>query len=161
MRRGGLLIEMIVAIALFVGAGLVVAGSMRDGVRASLRAIERERATDIASSAFALVEAGIATIDEINGPVPEYEDPDASGNFADLLPPPSGWVIEAETDRSSFGDLTMLTVTASRTGPGGQPDPTSPSVSVRGLVHVARAIEDAELRESELGREIERLEGGR
>ncbi|MEM1423401.1 MAG: hypothetical protein AAGH64_05290 [Planctomycetota bacterium] len=161
MRRGGLLVEMIVAIALFVGAGLVVSGSMRDGVRASIRAMERERAHDIASSAFALVESGVATVDEIDGPVPAYEDPDSAENFADLLPTPTGWTVEASTERSPFGALTLLTVTASRTGLDGAPDPASPRATVTGLVHVARALEDAGLRESELGREIERLEGPR
>ena len=160
MRRGGLLIEMIVAIALFVGAGLVVSGSMRDGVRSSIRAMDRERAHDIASSAFALVAAGVATVDEIDGPVPAYEDPDSNENFADLLPAPTGWTIEASTERSSFGALTLLTITAARTGVDGAPDPTAVSATVKGLGHIARALEDAELQESELGREIERLEGG-
>ncbi|GAB4548234.1 MAG: hypothetical protein Tsb0013_08660 [Phycisphaerales bacterium] len=159
MRRGGLLIEMVIAIALFVGAGLIVTGAMRNGLGNAIRAQDRERAADIAASAFARVEAGLATVEEIDGPVPPFEDPDAVENFADLLPPPSGWIIEAESDRSGFGALTRLTVTASRTRPDGQPDPTSVRASVEGFVYIARAIEGDSLEESDLGREIERLEG--
>ncbi len=159
MRRGALLIEMIIAIALFVGAGMVVSGSMRDGVRATIRAMDRERATDIAASAFALVEAGIGTVEEIDGPVPPYEDPDDTSNFADLLPAPTGWVIEAESDRSTFGSLTLLTVSVTREGEGGRPIAGSMSAEVDGLVHVARAVEDSELQETDLERELNALEG--
>lgn len=160
MRRGSFLIEMIIAVALFAGAGLIVIGAMRDGVRSTLRAMERERAADHAASAFALVASGIETIDAIDGPVPEYDDPESTEQFADLLPEASGWIIEAESDRSPYGALTRLTVTARRVDKNGQALPGFPSATIGGLVHVTRSLESDLLEESDLGRDLDRIDGG-
>jgi hypothetical protein len=160
VRRGGLLVEMIVSVALFAGAGLIVIGAMRDALGATIRAMERDRAADHAASAFALVSAGIETVDTIDGPVPAYDDPENNEQFADLLPEPTGWVIETETERSVYGSLTRLSVTARRVDETGRAEPGAPGATVDGLAHIARVVEDAALEESELGRELDRLDGG-
>ncbi len=144
MRRGGaLLIELLVALALFVVGGLIILGSLRQGVGNAVRALDADRAADIAASAFAEVAAGLSTAERIDGVVERWQDPAAEGGFEDLPPDPLPWIIEASTDRSTFGDLTLLTVVVRSAGEAGVPDEGGVTHTLRGLVHVARRVEDA------------------
>ena len=56
-RRGGLLLETLIAIAIFVGVATFALGAVRDGILAAERAKLRIAAVDLASSRIAAVEA--------------------------------------------------------------------------------------------------------
>lgn len=107
--RGALLLESVIALAIFVSVGLSVSVAMRTGFGAAIDMRNQAIATDIARSAVAQIRAGIAEPDDLDGPVPldEYAD---STEFVDTLVD-SDWLREIETDRSGYAGLTRLTVT--------------------------------------------------
>ena len=60
-RRGGLLLETLIAIAIFVGIATFALGAVRDSVVAAERARLRIVAVDLASSRIAEIEAGLVS----------------------------------------------------------------------------------------------------
>jgi type II secretory pathway pseudopilin PulG len=159
MRRGSLLLEMVIALAVLVGGALTVLGAMRQGVSNAQRAAERMRAMDIAASTLAQIEAGIATPTELDGPVPSFEQ-DGVAAFDDLAPEPTPWERRIETDRSSFGALTSITVTVYRADEvTREPESGAARVTLSGLVRTARLLEDDENPEDAELRDLRRREG--
>lgn len=63
-RRGAILLEMMLALTLFLGAAGVTLLTIQDGLRASDRAAHHARALDLASSTMASLEIGIAPKDD-------------------------------------------------------------------------------------------------
>ncbi len=104
-RRGALLLEVIVALAIFVVAG----GAILNLVTQTMTGLERSRLSargaDLARSAIAKIEAGIETAQTLNGPVERH----AEGAKADAG---RGWELEIETDPSQFRGLTRVEVKA-------------------------------------------------
>lgn len=113
IRRGALLIEGMVAVAVFVAAGLAILAAMRSAAHEARRERDLLRAMDLARSAMSSMEAGLATPEQLDGPVPKWSE-DSAG-FDDALPEPSGWSIQIDTATSSFDGLAMITVRVSRT----------------------------------------------
>ncbi len=111
--RGGLLLEVMVALTIFIGSALVILSAM-SGAADSLEASRlRQRATDLARGAIAKIEAGIETPETLNGPVPQWRDDEASSAvFEDDIPPPSGWELTINTAPYGAGGLTMVEATA-------------------------------------------------
>lgn len=104
-RRAGLLLEVIVALAIFVVAG----GAILNLVTQTMNGLERTRLTargaDLARSAIAKIEAGIETPQTLNGPVERQ----AEGSKAETS---QGWELEIGTDASQFRGLTRVQVRA-------------------------------------------------
>ncbi|MFK7960526.1 MAG: hypothetical protein AB8G96_08365 [Phycisphaerales bacterium] len=127
-RRGGILLETLIALAVFVAtASFVLAASRQSLTSARVAALE-SRATDVARSALAAIEAGIvprSALDggdallEIIGPVRGAPGPDAPDDGG------GRWELDVQTDPTEFGDLMLITVTARWLEPGataGGPD---------------------------------------
>jgi len=116
IRRGALLIEGMVAVAVFVAAGLAILAAMRGAAHEARRERDLLRAMDLARSAMASMEAGLATPEQLDGPVPRWTE--ESAGFDDAPPEPSGWSIQIDTDTSSFEGLARITVRVSRAAAG-------------------------------------------
>jgi hypothetical protein len=103
------LLECVVAIAIFVAAGLMVLGSVSRSSESLERSRDAERAADLARSAMAKIESGLARPETLIGPV--KPDDDGIGNvMAESKPSP--WSLEIETEPSQFTGLTHVTVKA-------------------------------------------------
>ena len=154
-HRGGLLLEVMLALAIFIGTALTILSAVA-GASESLDASRlRQRATDLARSAIAKIEAGIETAETLNGPVPVWRDDDAeSEEFDDELPPPSGWELSIVTTPFGAGELTMLEVTAvKRTEVSGK---TVATATLRQLVRLTPAVRDQVGEVDEVSREAAR-----
>ena len=100
MRRGVVLLEILLSLAVFVGAALAVGGAVGRAMSSLARAQERTMAADLAWSAVAQVEAGVLTPGALNGPV--EGDP--------------AWALDVETTPTAHGSLVLLEVSARRAG---------------------------------------------
>lgn len=154
--RGALLLELLIALAIFVAAGLTVLAVIRQSV-GDARAVDLQlRAQDLVYSSAARIAAGISTPEQEHGPVPVWSD-DASGEgFDDRPPAASGWSIRVETSRSGFGDASLIRISALR-GEGEE----SMAVAMASTVLIARTgrvMEDDELPEDETYRAIDRIQ---
>ncbi|MCC6659279.1 MAG: hypothetical protein IT437_00165 [Phycisphaerales bacterium] len=147
-HAGMLLLEVVAAIAVFVMGGMAIlslVGGSADSLSASRDAV---KAVDLARSGMARLEAGLATPQNLPGPVPLWDDDaDAwlgddsapeTGGFADAAPRPSGWELEVATEPSRFAGLTLVTVTAvKRSG-----ETVAASYTLRQLVRLGRGGEE-------------------
>lgn len=116
MRRGAVLLECLLALALFVACGLSVM-AMMDRAMASVAATrDAEIAADIARSAMAKIEAGLGTPETMNGPVPEWRD-ELDVSFDESLPTGAVWHLEVTTEPSQFEGLTRVSVRAYKQAP--------------------------------------------
>lgn len=163
-RRGALLLEAVIAVAIFVAAGSAILAVVNDSAAAMARARDMIAAADLARSAMARLEAGIANVRELNGPVPLWRDDESAregdagstpAGFADAPPEPSRWELRVTTDRSAFAGLTRVTVEAfKRSAPGS--DRLEASYTLRQLVRLSPDAEDRAGEADELSRAAER-----
>lgn len=110
-RRGVVLLECLLALALFVACGLSVM-AMMDRAMASVAATrDAQIAADVARTAMAQIEAGLGTPETMNGPVPEWRD-DRDASFDESLPTGALWHLEVTTEPSQFEGLTRVSVRA-------------------------------------------------
>lgn len=142
IRRGALLLEALVALAIFVAAGLAILSVMRQGSSDARAWRERMHALDLARSALSQIEAGIATSEQLNGPVPAWEDEEETTGaaFEDFAPAPSGWRLEVRTEPGGVGGATLVTVRAYRdrlntTGNSLTNQTSGAGVTLRQLIH--------------------------
>jgi hypothetical protein len=143
-----LLLEVVTAVAVFVGAGMAILSLVSGSVSSLAAARDAVKAVDLARSGMARLEAGLATPQTLPGPVPRWEDDadawlgdDAaaeSGGFADAAPRPSGWELDVETEPSRFAGLTLVTVTASKRAG----EVIEATYTLRQLVRLGRGGED-------------------
>ncbi|HYE60483.1 MAG TPA: hypothetical protein VD997_00680 [Phycisphaerales bacterium] len=117
--RGAILLECVLALALFVAAGLTIMGMMDRAASSVADTRDYEIAVDVARSAMAQIEAGIASPETLNGPVPQWRDA-MDATFDDDLPDESGWNLEITTEPSQFDGLTKVSVRAFRQDPGSE-----------------------------------------
>lgn len=104
-RRGSILLEVLLAIAVFVFAGVVILGVMQETVAAGGRAERRALAMDMARTRMAEIEAGVeegAESDAVGGASNE-----ADGAIAD---PRRGLRVESRTEASEFDGLELAVV---------------------------------------------------
>lgn len=117
IRRGSVLLECLVALAIFVG----IASTVYSLIVAAARSVERtariERAADLARSALSKIEAGVETPESLNGPVESWRD-ESDGTFDDN-PVQTPWVLEISTEPSEFEGLVMVTARAECYEPAG------------------------------------------
>lgn len=141
--RGGVLLEVMLSLVLFVSASSVVLGLIRQSVASVERARERLDGLDLARSAISMIESGLASAETLSGPVsagPLAWDADsgAPAGFGDPAAGPE-WLIEIETERSEHPGLVLLTVRAVQE----TFDESAPatSVTLRQLVRTAGGAE--------------------
>ncbi len=134
-QRGALLLEVMLAIALFVSAGMVVLSMVGQSVGSLEASRDKQRAVDLARSAMAKLEAGIETAQVMNGPVPVWQDETESAGMDMGAPAESGWELRIETEPSGFDGLTAVTVTAKKTAGGA-------SYTLKQLVRMSSKGED-------------------
>lgn len=162
MRRGWVLLEVMLALSIFTMAALVVLSVMGQAARNVELARLELAGLDLARSAMARLEAGLKSADELRGPVPVWSqhetDPGATA-FEDDLPEPSGWELEVETEPSAFDGLTLVSVRALRrnesTGEAGF------ATTLRQLVRISQRAEDTVGEQDELSEEAARGGGRR
>ena len=99
-RRGSVLLEILLSIALFAGAAVFTLMALRNALAGTQRAAVRMRAVDLAASRMAEIERGIES--------------EADGSPAD----PDGLRIAVETEPSAFPGLVLTTVRV--LGPAGE-----------------------------------------
>lgn len=162
-RRGAILLETMLALAVFIMAGLAIGGSMRQGMASMSAARDEARALDLARSALARIEAGLETPLSLNGPVkPWIESPDAwegdehedELSEAAISAPAeedSGWALDIETSPSEFEGLTTVRVRAVRVD-ADNPDVELASVTLVQLVELRESGSDAAGEESDMAR---------
>ena len=122
-RCGVALLEVMLAIAMLAMAGLVVLGALSDASRRLRSAEIRADAADLAASAFALLNAGLATPDSLDGPVPAdgligndgASDSAAAGDIE-----PSGWMLVVDTEPAAFDGRVRVQITVARTDASGE-----------------------------------------
>lgn len=127
-RRAALLLEVLLSLAIFVAAALAVGGAMRRAGAGLERVRERAQASDLAWSAIARLEAGLATPSSLNGEVKE------TGKHAVGTP---GWSLHIETEPTERTGLTLVEVSALRTTPDGT-ELDTPVYTARQVVRLSR-----------------------
>ena len=110
-RHGAALLECILALALFVACGMAVLAMVDRAVSSVASPRDAEQAADIARSAMAKIEAGIATPETLNGPVTAWTD-DQENKFKNELPTGTAWMLEIQSEPSSFTGLAKISVRA-------------------------------------------------
>lgn len=151
-RRGAMLLEVVVAIAVFVAASLAVLAAVQRAAAAAVLARDQIHAVDLARSAIAKIESGIARAEALNGPVPAWGEgaigegnssasgigPGAGTGFRDVPKRASGWELEIRTEPTSFEGLTAVTVEARRRRVEGS-DSVSASFRLTQFVRMVRS----------------------
>ncbi|MCB9844408.1 MAG: hypothetical protein H6811_00260 [Phycisphaeraceae bacterium] len=127
-RVGAVLLELVLALGLFIIAGLSVTAAVGLAQDSYLRSRDELRAADLARSAMARLECGLASATTLTGPVAAWSDaadwlegdalvgPEGADRIAfdESLPPPTEWELEVLTEPSEFEGLTLVSVTARR-----------------------------------------------
>ena len=149
-RRGAVLFEMVLALALFV-AGAAMLSQLQTSVSQSLeRARLSMQASDLATKALAELEAGIITLADLRTTRIRVErSADRMDRRVDLdeLAQPSPWRLDVRTERSPYAGLTLVEVTVAyveesdrvAVGPSPEEDVTDGdqvSVTIRQLVRL-------------------------
>ena len=145
-RPGAMLFEVMLSLALFVGAGTLCLSVTKSLAEALQRTQLQQEAIDLARSKLAELEAGLTTIGDLRGEwsgaigsIEPDDDLDGSGR-------PSRWSFEVNTTRTEFSGLSLVALTVSEnTGP--LADSEAFSVTLRQLMTL-REI-DPEMYESD------------
>jgi len=126
--RAALLLEVLVSLAILVTLSMAISAVVRDTSERLALSADQVVAEDMARSALAQIEAGIATPESLNGPVPAWDPAGAALELGDEIGPrssgeielgsgsgePSGWVLEIDTQPSPYDGLTLVSVRAER-----------------------------------------------
>jgi len=110
-----MLLEVMLALALFIGAGAAVLSIVGQSVGSLKATRERQHAVDLARSAMAELEAGIKSAEVLNGPVMRWQEQGEEAG-SDGASGDSGWELHVETQPTSFAGLSLVTITAVRSG---------------------------------------------
>lgn len=135
MKRGAMLFEVMVALAILLMASMTLSGIVMQSVTSMDRTRKSMQACDLARSTMAQIEAGLVDPTSISGPATRWDvsmflptvDVGGQGGDDDLEPggargvpiagsPVAGgpvWTLEVDTEPTEFAGLYMVTVTAS------------------------------------------------
>jgi hypothetical protein len=154
------LLEALLAIALFVGA----AGFTLAATRGALQAVDRHRrsleAVDLARSKMAELEAGFISVEDLRG-----DGNDGVGSTGRAGPPrdaseSSRWRTSVKTQRSEFTGLTLVELTVAETDDRPLDDSGAPvSFTLRQLVPLGDAGEATETESATAGASFEGFDG--
>jgi len=160
-HRGALLMEVMLALALFAAGGLAILALVRESMSSLVRARQTMEASNIARSAMARIEAGIDDPAMLVGPVEVWdgraEAMTASDfNMSDDLPADETgmgvdpvWEIEVESLPSDFEGLSEVSVRAFRLASPGS-ERIVASYTLTQLVRLGALSEDVAGEEGEL-----------
>jgi len=118
-RRGGILLEVMVSMAIFIAAAAFVLSATRNVFSGLERSMRDQQAVDLARSKMAELDAELVSIMDLRdgvirsvGSIEAYRDEDGP---VDSRP---AWIIEVSTERSEHANLTLveLTVREDRVG---------------------------------------------
>jgi hypothetical protein len=148
VRRAGVLLEVMIAIALFVGAGAFALGAMNNTLNAIVYNQRQAMAVDIARSKLAELEAGLITpadLREADGTAlgsitPRQLDDAAAGR----------WEFDVRTSPSEYGNLSLVELTITEASDDPAVDPESlVSYTIRQLIEL-RPDDDETYEEDDL-----------
>jgi hypothetical protein len=145
VTRGALLLEVMLALGIFVMAGTAILTLVDRTVEGMDRVRLTRHAADLARSAMAKMEAGIETPQTLSGPVHAWSAEEAGfkttsgetrgGGVVDAVPIDSEWELQVDTEASQFHGLTRVTVKAFRRAGEGS-DRMLASYTLRQLVRL-------------------------
>lgn len=122
-RRGGVLFEVVLAVALFGGAAAFTLAAARSALDSMQRVRLQQAAVDLAKTRLAQLEAGlIALADLRDGITAESDSSDAVE-----------WTFDLKTGRTEFTNLTLIELTVRQTLPEGD-DRTPISCTLKQLM---------------------------
>ncbi len=114
-RRGGILFEVMLSLALFVGAAAVTIGTVRNVMTALERAAREQQAVDLARSRMAELEAGLINLNDLRD-----GSRSAIGSFEGFLGDEFGrgddWTVAVSTERTEYPGLTLVAITVRDAG---------------------------------------------
>lgn len=117
MRRGAVMLEVLLSVALFVGAAAFCLGATRSMMTALDRADRRHRALDIARSKLAELEAGLIALQDLRGQwdggVGSHQ---AEVDFEQADVQQTAWTLDVETSLTEFRGLTLVALTVAQAG---------------------------------------------
>ncbi|MCL4222514.1 MAG: hypothetical protein KJZ65_14230 [Phycisphaerales bacterium] len=171
MKRGAMLFEVMVALAILLMASMTLGGIVMQSVTAMDRTRKTMQACDLARSTMAQIEAGLVEPTSVSGPATRWDvsmflpssDLSSEGVKDEGLPsmdsgkPPVGgsprpsgpeWMVEVDTEPTEFAGLYMVRVTAWLVS--GRGDVTEASYTLRQVVRLGSKPEDVAGEEDEL-----------
>jgi hypothetical protein len=116
VRRGGVLFEVMLSIALFAAAAAFTLGAVRSVYHTLERSEKRQQAVDLARTRLAELEAGLITLRDLQGDSagaadsPALASRDAS-SFDESAAARPRWRLETRTTRTEFTGLTLVELT--------------------------------------------------
>jgi type II secretory pathway pseudopilin PulG len=167
IRRGAILLEVILSVALFSMGALAILTQLSQGARGLEATRLAAQAADLAATTMARIEAGLAAPEALSGPAERW-DAEQRASLADALDPgapmqgaaspegPSAWRLEVMSEPAPFEGLTLIEVTATYRDPL-RPGAVGASYTLRQLVRLGTAADDtiggtdALMREQERG----------
>jgi|GEM_PF-6312390 len=129
--RGFVLLDLVLALAMFVVGGLAVLTQLDFGARRIIDAEHRMGAVGVARTAIGLLETGAMSDRELTGPASAWATP---LNETAGLDPQAEWVCEVQLEPSQWSDLMLATVRVRRVPVGAEIDGAPVLVALRQLV---------------------------
>lgn len=111
-RRGAILLEILIALSLFVTAGSIILVATTSMTAALVRSRDRQLAADLAVSKMAELEAGLATAEQLHDTrvdVRLFSEDDAV-RIESMRSEQARWRVVVETEPSRFAPLTNVTI---------------------------------------------------
>lgn len=136
-RRGIVLMELLVSMAIFVGAAMLTLSVVQSSYENLFRAHQRQFAVDLARSKMAELEAGLIGVADLSN---ELVDQIGSIELFDALSPLSDpaaeeWLIDIQTQRTEFAGLTLVELSVFHGD-----DPDTALATLRQLVQLRDAL---------------------
>jgi hypothetical protein len=133
-RRGGLLLEILLALALFLGAGAFVIAATRSAVRGVDRAGREAVALDLARSTMAELETGLTTLSDLR------DAADGLDRVGTVTLDDARWLLDVQTEAAPFAGLTLVIITVREgAAPGAADVEDGVSFTLRQLVRLSGA----------------------
>jgi hypothetical protein len=113
--RGGVLLEVMLALALFTGAALYTLRALSTVHEGLDRASRMQQAADIAASKLAELEAGLINTADLRETMRSIGSIELEERWADR------WLVELRTQRTEHAGLSLVEITVRETAGGGSP----------------------------------------
>ena len=116
-RTGAVLFEVVLAIALFVGAGAFALASVKSVFAALDRSRREQELVDLARTKMAELEAGMINMNDLRGEASASEGSASANERINKLAQGQGsrWSLNVQASRTEFTGLTLVELTASET----------------------------------------------
>jgi hypothetical protein len=103
-RRGGILFEIVLSVALFAGAAIFTLGAVRSVIATLDQTRRRQEAVDLARSKLAELEAGLINLADLRGGAAAHD------GRSDTIENPA-WLFDLKTSRTEFTGLSLIELT--------------------------------------------------